>query len=124
MKRIKTIYWVFTIIFAIMMLLDGYGGVTQQEAGKEAFRQLGYPIYLLSFIGITKILGAAALVQPMWPRLKEWAFAGFAFSFIGAAVSWACSNGPVGFIIFPLVMLTLLIVWYVLWKKYERVRIE
>ena len=35
--------------------------------------QLGYPAYLLLLLGAWKVLGAAAILAPGLPRLKEWA---------------------------------------------------
>jgi hypothetical protein len=45
---------------------------------------LAYPPYMLAVLGTAKILGAIALVVPKFPRLKEWAYAGFVFDLIGA----------------------------------------
>jgi hypothetical protein len=51
--------------------------------------QLGYPVYLLTILGVWKLLGAIALLVPRFPRLKEWAYAGIFFEMTGAAASWA-----------------------------------
>jgi len=42
-------------------------------------KHLGYPVYLLTLLGIWKILGVVALLIPKFPLLKEWAYAGFFF---------------------------------------------
>ena len=121
-KTIKTLYWVSTIFIAVLMLLDGYGGVTQQVAGQEVIKHLGYPLYVLIIFGAAKILGAIAIVQTKYKTLKEWAYAGFAFTFIGASASRALAGDGPGEIIFPLVVLAVLLIPYFLWKKYESLR--
>ncbi|MFT3795490.1 DoxX family protein [Flavobacterium sp.] len=117
MKRIKTTYWILLILFSLMMLLDGISGILQVEDGKKAFDQLGYPYYLMTIVGISKLLGVAGLLQNKWKTLKEWAFSGFAFNFIGASASWLLSGGPIAFVVIPLVMLGFLFAIYTLWKK-------
>jgi hypothetical protein len=121
-KTIKTLYWVSTIFIAIFMLLDGYGGVSQQEAGQVVMKHLGYPLYVLIIFGAAKILGALAIVQTKYRTIKEWAYAGFAFTFIGASESRALAGDGAGEIIFPLVALAILLIPYFLWKKYESIR--
>jgi len=121
-KTIKTLYWVSTIFIAIFMLLDGFGGVTQQEAGQVVMKHLGYPLYVLIIFGAAKILGAIAIVQTKYRTLKEWAYAGFAFTFIGASASRALAGDGAGEIIFPLVALAILLIPYFLWRKYETIR--
>ncbi len=51
----------------------------------KGFQTLGLPGYFIPFLGIAKLLGAIALIAPIKKEtLKEWAYAGFAFTFIGA----------------------------------------
>lgn len=118
-KTIKSLYWIATIFIALLMLLDGYGGVSQQLAGQEVMKHLGYPMYVLIIFGIAKIMGAIAIVQTKYRTLKEWAYAGFAFNFIGASASRAFAGDGPGEIIFPLIALAILLIPYFLWKKYE-----
>ncbi|KIA92167.1 hypothetical protein OC25_17930 [Pedobacter kyungheensis] len=119
MKKLSTWYWIATIIFALMMLMDGFGGVTQQEAGKEVLRHLGYPMYLLIIVGIAKLLGALAILQQKFVAIKEWAFAGFAINFIGAFASRAFVGDGVALLIPPLVALVIMFIPYILWKKVQ-----
>jgi hypothetical protein len=48
--------------------------------GVYGITHLGYPIYLLTILGIWKLLGVAGLLIPKFPLLKEWAYAGFFFA--------------------------------------------
>jgi len=117
MKKLNTWYWIATIIFALMMIMDGVGGITQQEAGKEVLKHLGYPIYLLIIVGIAKLLGAASILQNKFKTIKEWAYAGFAINFIGAFASRAFVGDGVPLLIPPLVALVIMFIPYILWKK-------
>ena len=58
------------------------------------FRHLGYPPYLLMFLGTAKMLGVAAVLTPGVRRLKEWAFAGLTFDLTGALYSHLSVGDP------------------------------
>lgn len=118
-KRTKITYTILLVLFSVMMLMDGIAGILQVEDGKKAFDQLGYPYYLMTIVGVSKILGTIGLWQPN-KTLKEWAFAGFAFNLLGASASWAMSGGPIEFVAIPLIMLAVLLVIYFLWKKMQQ----
>jgi len=45
-----------------------------------ANQQLGYPLYIISLIGVTHILGGLGLLIPNMPRLTEWVCAGLAIN--------------------------------------------
>src|SRR5215471_16073829 len=89
-------YWTTTILIALETLA---GGITDLAHGRtmlvsgppvvEVMTQLGYPIYLLTILGIWKLLGGITLLVPRFPRLKEWAYAGIVFELTGAAASHA-----------------------------------
>ena len=117
MKKLKTWYWIATIIFALMMIMDGVGGITQQEAGQEVLKHLGYPMYLLIIVGIAKLLGAASILQNKFTTIKEWAYAGFAINFIGAFASRAFVGDGISLLIPPLIALVIMFIPYILWRK-------
>lgn len=117
MKKQKITYQILLGLFVLLMLMDGIAGTMQLEDGKKAFDQLGYPHYLMTIVGVSKILGVIGLLQPKSRTLKEWAFAGFTFNFLGASASWALAGGPVAFAFIPLVTLMILLVIYWLWKR-------
>lgn len=62
---------------------------------------LGYPLYLVTIIGLWKLLGAIAVLAPRFPRLKEWAHAGTSFNFTGAVASHAVSGSGASALIWP-----------------------
>lgn len=120
-QTIKIFYWVLTILLSLAFLGDAFGGITKQQAGVDALNHLGYPIYLMPFMGYLKVLGVIALVQTKWVNLKEWAFAGFAFIFAGAAVSRIFMADGAVMIIMPVVFFGLLLLTYFFWNKHRTV---
>jgi len=59
------------------------------------FKHLGYPTYLLPFIGVAKLLGVVAVLVPCFPRIKEWTYADLFFDLLGALYSAIAVGDPV-----------------------------
>lgn len=121
-KTIKITYWVLVIIFCLFHIMDAIGGLTKAKEGVDAMQLMGYPLYLMPFLSILKLLGVIALLQDKLRTIKEWAFAGFAFTLIGATVSHAAINDNMLFIIMPTIFLALLFGLYYFWRKFELVK--
>jgi hypothetical protein len=119
-SRLSIAYWIATVLFAALMLVDGIAGLSLNEEGKQAMALMGYPAYIMTILGVCKILGAVALVQTRSVVLKEWAYAGFAFNFLGASVSWYLAGQGLVYVGFPLVAFALLMGTYALWKMWNR----
>jgi hypothetical protein len=62
-------------------------------------------------LGIAKLAGAIVLLLPWLPRLKEWAYAGFTFTWIAATVAHYLAAD--GLALLPVALLGLLTVSYV-----------
>lgn len=88
----RIIYWVATIWLALGMTSTGIVQLLKMEEEVTNFQQLGYPLYLLSILGVAKLLGVVAVLIPKTPTLKEWAYAGFFFTMAGAIVSHLVSG--------------------------------
>ena len=115
----KITYWIFTILLAALLILSAVPDVLLVPGAVQIFEHLGYPRYLLPFIGIAKLLGAAAILQPWFRRIKEWAYAGVTFDLIGALYSHiAVGDGP-QFLIPPVLGLVLAGVSYVTLRNLE-----
>jgi hypothetical protein len=107
----KIAYWVSTGLIALMSLFAGFAYLSGSAQAVEGFARLGYPQQLRIILGIAKILGVIALLIPGFPRLKEWAYAGFTFAWISAMVAhYLAHEGPKSFA--PVVLLVLLGVSY------------
>jgi len=88
MKKINILYWVFTGLFAALMLFSSFSNIiTAPEAVELLKTKLGYPVYIIPFLGVAKLLGSITILIPRFPRLKEWAYAGLMFDLIGATYS-------------------------------------
>jgi len=113
---------VLTILLALAMAGDGFGGVTKQQAGIVVLQRLGYPIYFMVIVGTAKLLGVIAILQNRYHAIKEWAYAGFSFTFFGAIASRAFAGDAIGEFIPPIVMLVFLFVTYYFWKKLNQLK--
>lgn len=113
MRTKKIIYWVATIWLSLGMLSTGVVQLLKIEQDVDRMAALQYPVYLLTLLGIWKILGVIAVLIPKFPVLKEWAYAGFFFAMSGAAFSHIASGSPVSEIFPSLLLLVLTVVsWY------------
>jgi len=107
-ERIKTIaYWVTTVFGPASFVIGGIIGLTRGAEMLSELAHLGYPSYFSTILGAWKLVGAIAIVVPRFPRLKEWAYAGFFFDLTGAAFSHASAGDGAGTILAPLVFLAL-----------------
>jgi uncharacterized membrane protein YphA (DoxX/SURF4 family) len=120
MKATKAIYWTSTILFALVFALTGTLYLIHNPQMVAKLAALGYPPYMLAILGTAKILGAIALVVPRFPRLKEWAYAGFVFDFLGAIWSHVAVQGVGRSAAVVLVPLALVTVSYVSYRKLEK----
>ena len=96
LKMRLALMWAFTGLLAALMLLSAVPDLLQLPAAAEVFHRLGYPVYLLPFLGTAKALGVLVVIAPGVPRLKEWAFAGLTFDLIGALYSHLSIGDPPG----------------------------
>jgi hypothetical protein len=90
-----------------VLVLGGVFDLLRGPAVAQQIAALGYPAYLASILGFWKLLGAAAIVAPGLPRLKEWAYAGVAFELSGAAASHVFAGDPAAKIAVPVVLLVI-----------------
>ena len=96
MKKIKILYWIFTILFSGFMIFSAIpDALNSADAVQLMHDQLGYPLYIIPFIGVAKILGALVLFIPGFARVKEWAYAGLMFDLIGAMYSLLYIGGGI-----------------------------
>ena len=103
-------YWVASVVFALQLLIAALGELFLKPGGgiDQIRVHEGYPTYVLTLLGVWKLLGILALLVPRFPRLKEWAYAGFFFDLSGAAVSGIASGGagdPGTTILFPIILI-------------------
>src|SRR5207253_5566328 len=104
-------YWVTTGLLAALSVFAAFTYLSGSPQEVQGFAHVGYPQQLRIILGIAKLLGAITLLIPGLAKLKEWAYAGFAFAWISAFVAhYLAKDGPMAFT--PLVLLVLLVVSY------------
>ena len=113
-KSGKIIYWIATIWLALGMLSTAIVQlIKMEEEVAITVQQLGYPTYLLTILGIWKILGVVAVLIPKFALLKEWAYAGFFFVTSGAIFSHIASGDSINELFGPSLLIILTVVsWY------------
>jgi hypothetical protein len=112
-KRNKIIYWIATLWLGLGMVSTGLVQLFKVKAEVDAFTHLGYPLYLMTILGIWKILGVATVLIPKFTLVKEWAYAGFFFAMSGAIISHIAAGDAVNKVFPSLLLLILTIVsWY------------
>jgi len=118
LKGISVGYWVTHGLFSLWMLFTAYAEVAIAPARAE-FVQMGIPDYLRVELSIAKVIGVLVLLLPVSPRLKEWAYAGFAINLVSAVVAHlAIGEGPAKYM-WAVVAALLLAACYFFWRKRE-----
>jgi DoxX-like family len=85
---IRTIaYWTATFVVVFELVAGSVWNLQQIEWIRVQLNHLGYPLYYAYITGLWQIGGAAAIIAPRFPRLKEWAYAGAFFTWSGAVAS-------------------------------------
>lgn len=112
----KIIYWVATVWLALGILSTGVVQLIhgkEGQGGADMVAHLGYPAYILTILGVWKMLGVIAVLVPKFPLIKEWAYAGFFFTMTGAIFSHISVGDPITAILPALLLLILTVVsWY------------
>ena len=112
-KRDKIIYWISTIWLALGMVSTGVVQLMKMKEEVDMFIRIGYPVYLLTILGVWKILGVIAVLIPKFPLLKEWAYAGFFFAMSGAVFSHLAVGDEAKELFGPVLLIVLTVVsWY------------
>ena len=107
----KIIYWVTTGLVAAFGFLSAFTYLSGSSQAVQGFAHVGYPQQLRIILGIAKPLGAIALLVPGFPRLKEWAYAGFTFAWTCATVAhYLAGDGQKA--LMPVILLIILFVSY------------
>lgn len=112
-KRNKIIYWIATLWLSLGMTATGIVQLIQVEEETKSMERLGYSAYVLTLLGVWKILGVIAILIPKFTLLKEWAYAGFFFAMSGAIVSHLAVQDPAAELFGPGLLLVLTVMsWY------------
>src|SRR5262245_31032003 len=114
-ERIRTItYWTFTVLLVFELAAGSLWNLLQIEWVRVQLSHLGYPVYFAFILGVWLVGGAAVIIAPGFPRLKEWAYAGAFFHFSGAVASHLLAGDVVETWLPPLVFSMIVIVSWAL----------
>ena len=116
-KGTKIAYWIVTILMIILMLFSAVSSFTENPQGVALMQHLGYPMNVLRLLAVAKILGIIAILVPGFPKLKEWAYAGFTFDLIGALHAGLAAGDPLMQWSFVIVGIALILASYFLYHK-------
>jgi len=83
----KMAFWLLTAIVVWETIAGSLWDLLRIEYVRAVFAHLGYPVFLLTILGVWKLPGAVVILAPGFRRLKEWAYAGVFFEYSGAAAS-------------------------------------
>jgi hypothetical protein len=112
-KRNKIIYWIATVWLSLGMTSTGIVQLIKMDEEVAMMKHLGYPVYILTIIGVWKILGVVTILIPKFPLVKEWAYAGFFFVMSGAVFSHLAAGDGAKEYFGPLLLIILTVVsWY------------
>jgi uncharacterized membrane protein YphA (DoxX/SURF4 family) len=100
---------VTTVAVAAEMAVGFLWDLLRTDYVRDVIEHLRYPPYLLTIMGFWKTAGAAVLLIPRFPRLKEWAYAGATINCASAVASHVIVHGVRGSMIAPLALLGLTI---------------
>jgi hypothetical protein len=113
MKEIKTVYWLSTGLFSLIMLVIASGYLASEQL-KAAFNNLGFPEYFRTELAVAKFVGVIGLLLPVVKgRVKEWLYAGFAIMLCSGFIAHYAVGHAGGSLVLPLIMLAILIVSYI-----------
>ncbi len=118
-RKTSVVYWTLTGLFC---LLQGWAAVQYLiEAPRMmlSIEALEYPVYFVKLLGVAKLLGIAAILHGGFPRLKEWAYAGFTFDTVMAFLSHLAAGESPWIAAVPLLFCAAQLGSYFLWKHLE-----
>jgi hypothetical protein len=93
-KTTTIVYWIVTALFCLQMSFTAYAQLRLPQVA-EAFTHLGFPAYFRVELSLAKLLGVLLILAPVPPRLKEWAYAGFAIDLASALIAHlSVGDGP------------------------------
>ena len=89
-KPERIAFWIVTALFCVEMIFTAYWECFTPQAA-QAFARLDFPATSFRVeLSVAKALGVLALLIPAMPaRVKEWAYAGFAFNLVSALIAHA-----------------------------------
>ena len=113
-------YLLATVIVLSESIAGAQWDLSRNDYVRDTFAHLGYPLYLLTILGVWKLLGILAIAVPGFPRLKQWAYAGMFLTYSGAFLSHLAVGDPASAWAGPLGFAAITLVSWALWPWVRR----
>lgn len=95
-KKDKAIgFWIVTGLLCFGMLAGGTAQIIRAKPNVDGMIHLGYPLYVMTILGIWKILAVVVILVPKYQLAKEWAYAGLFFLLSGGVISHFVSGDSI-----------------------------
>lgn len=116
MKK-QLLFWIPNVLLLLPMVGSAIMYLMQPQMAIDAFKQLGYPGYVMWFNAMAKILGGIAIVAPVPKFLKEFAYAGYLYIlllatqalYVGMPANWP-------------MMLIFIVIWVLAYWSYRKLK--
>ncbi len=115
MKLIDILYWAITILLCFLLGFSAYNDLMTSPEFVTTVQRLGYPVYLLKFLGVAKFAAIIVILSPIKNRLKDWAYAGVTFDLFGAAFSHYSISDSTSAIVLPIIGFVVAMFSYILY---------
>lgn len=115
-KAARITFWISTLALALFILPGLFFMHSQMAIDGMAHVWLTWAVWLQQLLGWASPLAILTILIPQIPtRLKEWAYAGLGFVYIGAFWAHLSSDHPMSEVLMPVVTFAVLAVSYVAW---------
>jgi hypothetical protein len=89
----KYAYWVSTALLALIYLAGAAYYFGDLDGARKAYVELGYPGYLVPYVGVVKLLAAVAIVSRFSVALSNLAYAGMFYHLLLAVSAHLHASG-------------------------------
>jgi hypothetical protein len=117
-KGLVIAFWIATALFCLQIGFTAYAQLRLSQVA-AAFTHLGFPDYFRVQLSWAKLLGVALILAPAPARLKEWAYAGFAFDLGSALIAHLAVGDRVAAWGWPVGTGALWGLSYVFWRRLQ-----
>lgn len=120
MKRDKIFYYSFKVLITLFFLNASTMELIKNEDSIGVYKFIGFPLYMMNFIAVSRILALIVIWIPQFKRLKEWAYAGLCIDVVGAGYCLYMSSGNISYTLFPLLALAAILATYVFYHRLRK----
>src|ERR1700741_3737951 len=113
-------YWTTTALRATECFVGGVMGALRLQPFRGIATHLGYPLYFMTILGVCYVSAGVVLLAPRLPLVKEWAYAGLMFIYVGATASHLWVGDDAKTLVGPLILVGITVVSWTLRPRRRR----